>query len=258
MNTHSSVIDDQFTRQARDFAAAPELHNDAVLSLLVVAAAPQPSDRVIDIACGPGSVVAAFAPHVAYAAGVDATAAMLAQAKELAKAKALDNVEWYSGNAYELAFPSASFQIVVSRFAFHHLEDPHRAFAEMMRVLAVGGRLILCDAVASEDREKAAAFNRMERWRDPSTVEFRSLEFLCDLYAQAGLGMPSTTHFQVPYLAHDFVARSFPAHNDYAGLLRLIEDSVDGDLLDMNARRDVDGIHLAFQSVILSATKLCP
>jgi hypothetical protein len=35
----------------------------------------------------------------------------------------------------------------------------------------------------------------------------------------------------------------------------LIEDSVKEDQLGMNARREADGIHIAFQSVVLSAMK---
>jgi hypothetical protein len=69
------------------------------------------------------------------------------------------------------------------------------------------------------------------------------------------LGLPKVEHFQVPYLAHEFVARSFPAREDRAGLLRFIDGSVKGDQLGMNARRDADGIHIAFQSVVLSALK---
>jgi ubiquinone/menaquinone biosynthesis C-methylase UbiE len=253
VDNHSSVIDEQFTRQAKDFASAPELHNDDVLSLMVKAGAPQPSDSMIDVACGPGSVVAAFAPFVQRAVGVDATAAMLAEANKLIQTKALGNVEFSSGNAYDLAFPSGSFQIVVSRFAFHHLEDPRRAFEEMVRIAAPGGRIVLCDAVALDDSGKAAALNHMERWRDPSTVEFRTLPFLQDLFSRAGLEAPALTRFQVPFVAHDFVKRSFPANDDHAGLLRLIEDSVDGDLLGLDARQDKDGVHIAFQAIILSA-----
>ena len=95
----------------------------------------------------------------------------------------------------------------------------------------------------------------MERWRDPSTVEFRTLSYLQGLFVGAGLGLPTLTHFQVPYLAHEFVARSFPARDDRAGLLQLIEDSISGDLLGMKARRCEDGVHIAFRAVILSAVK---
>lgn len=44
----------------------------------------QRDDTILDVACGPGSVVAAFAPHVRRAVGLDATDAMLDQARSLA------------------------------------------------------------------------------------------------------------------------------------------------------------------------------
>jgi len=253
---HAAIIDDQFTRQAAGFAAAPELHNDAVLALLVEAGRPQCTDRMIDVACGPGTVVAAFSPHVERATGLDATPAMLAEANAFATAKALANVDWQPGSAYELPYAAATFDIVVSRFAFHHLEDPRAAFTEMVRVTSPGGRIVLCDAVASDDSAKAAAFNAMERWRDPSTVEFRTLGFLRGLFQDANLGSPGMARFQVPYLARKLVAGSFPARDNRAGLLKVIEDSVNGDLLGMNARSEYDGVHIAFQAVILSVAKV--
>jgi len=153
---HSATVNDQFSRQASDFAAAPELHNDAVLALLVEAARPQSTDRMIDVACGPGTVVAALSPHVRHAVGLDATTAMLTEAKALGQAKGLQNAEWLIGNAYDLPYPAATFDIVVCRFAFHHLENPRAAFAEMARVASPGARIVLCDAVASDDPMKAS------------------------------------------------------------------------------------------------------
>jgi SAM-dependent methyltransferase len=252
---HAATIRDQFTRQAGVFSAAPELHNDAVLALMVNAAKPKLTDRVIDVACGPGTVVATFSPFVARAVGADATPAMLLQAKALSAAKALTNAEWIAASAYALPYPAAAFDIVTCRFAFHHLENPRAAFSEMLRIATSGARIVVCDGVASDEKSKAAAFNAMERWRDPSTVEFRTLGFLQGLFTDAGLGSPTVAYFQVPCLAHDLVARSFPAGDDRAGLLRLIEDSVEADQLGMNARREPDGIHIAFQCVVLSALK---
>ena len=52
---HAATINDQFTRQPNDFSAAPELHNDAVFALMVNTAKPKHTDRVIDVACGPGT-----------------------------------------------------------------------------------------------------------------------------------------------------------------------------------------------------------
>ncbi|MBO0765795.1 MAG: hypothetical protein J2P50_14590 [Hyphomicrobiaceae bacterium] len=61
---HAASIADQFTRQAPGFAAAPALHNQAALDLLVEAARPLATDVSLDVACGPGTVVVAFARRV--------------------------------------------------------------------------------------------------------------------------------------------------------------------------------------------------
>ena len=252
---HAATIEDQFTRQAEDFARSPALHNDAVLALMVEAAQPGASEQSLDVACGPGTVVAAFAPHVRRAVGLDATPAMLDQARALAARQNLANVEWHRGDVYALPFAEASHDIVTCRFAFHHLERPQAAFAEMVRVCRAGGRVILCDGVASDDPAKAEAFNRMERHRDPSTVAFRPLRVLRHYFATAGLPAPRAQFFQVPTERDGLVARAFPANDDRALLRQMIDDSIDGDRMGMNARRVGDSVHLAYPSVILTSRK---
>jgi SAM-dependent methyltransferase len=252
---HAARIADQFTRQAVGFAALPQLHNDAVVGLLVEAAHPNPNDFVVDLACGPGSVVLAFAPHAARVEGLDATDAMLDQARSATAARGATNVTWRSGSVYELPYEDASANVVVSRFAIHHLGDPPAAIREMQRVAAPGARIVLCDGLASDDPDKARAFNEMERWRDPSTVEYRTLGYLFDLFRSHGLEAMLRSRFQIVYLAQEFVARSFPADDDRAGLLALIEHSVDADPLGMMATRTPAGVQIAFQCVVLVATK---
>ena len=218
-DSHASKIHDQFSRLPKGFAASPSLHNEDALKLLVDAAMPAPDDTSLDVACGPGSVVAAFATRVRRAAGLDATDAMLAQARKLAAGKGLKNVEFHRGDVYALPFAPASFDIVSCRFAFHHFEEPERAFAEMLRVCRRGGRIVLCDGLASDDPAKAAAFNRMELHRDPSTVEFRTLGYLIDLFAAAGLPPPSKAFYRVPAERERLIGGSFPAGDDRALLL---------------------------------------
>jgi ubiquinone/menaquinone biosynthesis C-methylase UbiE len=252
---HQSLIEDQFSRQAEGFARSPALHNDAALALLVDVAAPLAGDETLDVACGPGTVVAAFARRARHSVGLDATEAMLEQARGLAARRGLRNVSWRLGDVYALPFADRSFDVVSCRFAFHHLLDPARAFAEMVRVCRAGGRIVLCDAVASDDPAKGAAFNRMERHRDPSTVAFRPLAFLLDLFAAAGMPAPAGTSYRLPAERERLIAGSFPADDDRALLRRMIDESVDGDTMGMDARQDSDTVTLAYPSVVLVAKK---
>jgi ubiquinone/menaquinone biosynthesis C-methylase UbiE len=252
---HAATIVDQFSRQAEVFAKSPALHNAAALALLVEAGAPQPNDAVLDVACGPGSVVVAFAGRVRRSVGLDATEAKLAQARSLAATHNLKNTEWYQGDVYRLPFEAASFDIVSCRFAFHHFEKPERAFAEMVRVCRPGGRIVLCDAVASDDAAKAAAFNRMERHRDPSTVTFRPLASLQQLFAAAGLPAPSATTYQIPAERDRLIGMSFPVDDDRAQLRAMIEASVEGDGMGLGSRREGNTVYFSYPSVILVAVK---
>ena len=252
---HAAAIADQFTRQAPGFAAAPALHNQAALDLLVEAARPRASDVSLDVACGPGSVVVAFARRVRQAAGLDATEAMLEEARGLAARADVGNVAWHRGDAYALPFADGTFDIVSCRFAFHHLQEPARAFAEMVRVARPGGRVVLCDAYCADDPAKAAAFNAMERFRDPSTVEFRPLAFLRGLFAIAGLPAPEVRLFGVPAERERVVAMAFPVGGDRAGLRAMLDAAVEGDAMGIGARRDGETMRFAYPAAVLVAVK---
>src|SRR5262249_53292248 len=95
---HQDLILDQFTRQATVFSTAPSITDERALEMIVEAAGPGPEDAVLDVACGPGLVVCAFAPHVREATGIDVTPAMLERARKLAKEKGLSNVFWRQGD----------------------------------------------------------------------------------------------------------------------------------------------------------------
>jgi SAM-dependent methyltransferase len=254
-STHAAAIDDQFTRQAAGFAASPVHHDPAAIALLVDAAHPRAHDVSLDVACGPGSIVMAFAERVRHATGLDATAAMLEQARSAAAEKGLGNVAWQQGDAYALPFADASVDIVSCRYAFHHMLEPARALAEMVRVAAPGGRIVVCDAVASDDPAKAATFNAMERHRDPSTVEFRPLAYYLALFRNAGLREPELRRYGVPAERERLIALAFPGDGDVARLRAMIDAAVDGDAMGVGARRDGDTVRFEYPAVVLVATK---
>src|SRR5581483_393937 len=118
--THRVTIRDQFTRQAVPFSTAPGIKDEAALAALVELAGAGAGDVMLDVACGPGLVVAAFAAVVRHAIGIDVTPAMIARARDVAGEKGVRNVGWLVGDAPPLPFPDAAFSIVVCRFAFHH------------------------------------------------------------------------------------------------------------------------------------------
>src|SRR5215208_5108976 len=123
-NPHRDLILDQFTRQATPFSSAKTIADEAALRLLLDFSGAGPHDTVLDVACGGGLVVCAFARVVAHATGIDMTPAMLSHARSLAEDRGLPNVTLDEGDVTALRYPDASFSIVLSRFTFHHFTEP--------------------------------------------------------------------------------------------------------------------------------------
>jgi ubiquinone/menaquinone biosynthesis C-methylase UbiE len=249
MATHQEHILDQFTRQAVPFATSAGIRDEESLRLVIEFCGAKRDDTVLDVACGPGIVVCAFAKVVKHASGIDVTPAMLDQARALQKEQSLTNVSWHLGEAAPLPFPDASFSIVTSRFAFHHILDPGATLAEMKRVCRPGGRVMLIDAAPPAD--KADAFNAMEKLRDPSHARALALEEQKALFAQVGLSTPRITGYRLDTEAEGLISRSFPNPGDDEKLRAIFRASLADDALGMGSRRDGDLIRVSYPVAVL-------
>jgi ubiquinone/menaquinone biosynthesis C-methylase UbiE len=250
---HREAILDQFTRQAVPFSTAPTIRDEQALALLVEASGAGPADTVLDVACGGGNVVCAFAAVVRHAMGIDVTPAMLDQARALQRTKSLDNVSWRLGDVVPLPYPDAAFSIVTSRFAFHHFVDPRAVLAEMRRVCAPNGRVVVADADASADPAKAEAFNRMERLREPSHVRAMPRAELIDLFASVGLPAPRLTQYQLQTDLESLLARSFPEPGDADKIRAMFHAAVEDDNLGIPVHKEEGKLHLAYPIAILTS-----
>lgn len=253
--THSGLIRDQFTRQAVPFSSAGPIANERALEMLVEAARPQPDDTVLDIACGGGLVVCAFAPHVRHATGIDLTPAMLDRARALAAEKGVANVTWQEGDVNALSFPDGAFTIVVTRFAMHHFLDPRAVFGEMVRVCRPGGRIVIADTCASADPLKAAEFNRLEKLRDPSHARALTLAELEEFYRAAGLPQPEKRFYELRDTVDHLLARSFPNPGDEEKIRALFTAALADDRLGVPVSRESGVLSYAYPVAILAAAR---
>jgi SAM-dependent methyltransferase len=252
---HSTLIRDQFTRQATPFSTASPITDAGALKSIVDAAAPGPTDTVLDVACGGGIVVCAFAPHVRQATGIDMTPAMLDHARRLAAENGIANAAWQEGDVAALPWPDASFTIVVTRFAVHHFPDPKAVLREMVRVCAPGGRVVVVDTCASADPVKAAAFNRLEKLRDPSHVRALPLAELRSLFCTAGLPEPEVSFSELRDEVANLLARSFPNPGDESEIVDMFSAAAEDDRLGIPVRRDGDRLEYAYPIAILAARR---
>jgi ubiquinone/menaquinone biosynthesis C-methylase UbiE len=253
--SHQDLILDQFTRQATVFSTAAPITDEGALQMIVAAARPGPDDTMLDVACGGGIVVCAFAPHVQHATGIDFTPAMLERARVLAAEKAISNVSWRQGDVTALPYGDGSFGIVVTRYAFHHFLDPLAVLREMVRVCAPRGRVVVVDTCASENPAKAAQFNRLEKLRDPSHVRNLPLSELKGFFARVGLAEPQVTSYELRGEVASLLARSFPNPGDDIKIVEMFRASAIDDRLGIPVRVDGQKIHYAYPVSIFAAQR---
>ena len=104
----------------------------------------RPGERVLDVATGTGDLAfqeeAAVGPEGQVVA-VDSCAAML----EVARRRQRGAIDFQEGDAMDLGFPDASFDVVTIGFGLRNVADRGQALREFRRVLGPGGRLMVLD-----------------------------------------------------------------------------------------------------------------
>jgi ubiquinone/menaquinone biosynthesis C-methylase UbiE len=99
-----------------------------------------PEDLFIDLGCGLGAALQHAAATGAKTAGVDPSPAMVEQAS-----RRVPEAEVRVGSAETIPFEGERFTAALSVSSYHHWADPEAGLAEVRRVLAPEGRLLIVE-----------------------------------------------------------------------------------------------------------------
>jgi len=160
---------------------------------LLDAAAVRPGQAVLDVACGTGILARTAAERVGptgRVVGVDTSDGMLAVARRVAP-----GIEWRAGDAHDLPFPDATFDVVACQSALMFFADATRALGEMGRVCRPSGAVAI-QVYAGLDAQPAYApwVEMVARHAGPEAISLLStywvhgdLTALRDRFERAGL-----------------------------------------------------------------------
>src|SRR5690348_15164829 len=135
-----------------------------IARVVVDAAAIERGDRVVDVGSGTGNAALLASTRGAIVAGIDPSARLVAVARERATTGGLD-AAFVTGTAADMPLGNDAADIVVSVFGVIFAPDPAAAIAEMARITAPGGRIVLSawipdGAISASTRVVAEAVTR--------------------------------------------------------------------------------------------------
>ncbi len=99
-----------------------------------------PGDRFLDLGCGLGAALEHAVGAGVEVAGVDPSPAMVDRASTRVPEAVVK-----LGSAEAIPFPDGAFTAAMAVSTYHHWADPGAGLAEMRRVLAPGGRLLIVE-----------------------------------------------------------------------------------------------------------------
>lgn len=234
------LVKSQFGANASNYTTSGVHAKGKSLQQLIEMVAPKPDWRCLDIATAAGHTAFAFAPHVAHVTASDLTPQMLDEARKLADARDIRNVDFVIADAEALPFADTSFDLVTCRIAPHHFPDISKFLSEVARVLKPGGRFGLVDNLAPDthtgqqhsDAENAAAaeaYNAFEKARDPSHVRALTHGEWLERTQAAGLTILDTAHVEKTMSFMKW-CRTMAVSEDLIPELRQVLQSADGAL----------------------------
>lgn len=157
------------------------------------------SAHILDVGCGPGSLVRRLAREVTMAYGCDTDPNMIDQAQRLAAADNLANVEFRVDQLPDLSYPPDRFDAVIATNVVFLQRDPARAVRGLARVCKPGGLVAMLNpspqmsaatAIAHADRQGLTGFDRVSfiNWSNVAEHNHRfSAEQITELFTAAGL-----------------------------------------------------------------------
>jgi DNA gyrase subunit B len=174
----STDVIQHFTARAGQYNRSSHWCTDPeMMQLTVELAAPLPTDRMLDVACGTGLVSAAFRGKVAEIVGLDLTPAMAEQSLPVVDSLVL-------GPAEAMPLEDDEFDLTICRQGVQFM-DAERAVREMVRVTKTGGRVVIVSLCAYGEEDKEEYFEIL-RLRNPARRNFFVPEDLERLLREAG------------------------------------------------------------------------
>ncbi|MDE7206734.1 MAG: class I SAM-dependent methyltransferase, partial [Lachnospiraceae bacterium] len=163
------------------------IKDDAHLSLLLSLADCGRNGKILDIGTGTGYLAFPLAEKfpAANVCGIDIAETMMKKNNTIVREKNIPNLTFEAFDGFTYPFSDESFDLIVTRYAFHHFPNAVSAVLQMHRLLAKGGKVLISDPMRNE-RDDNRIIDRFMSVKKDGHMQFYSAKELEDLFIGNG------------------------------------------------------------------------
>jgi ubiquinone/menaquinone biosynthesis C-methylase UbiE len=173
------------------------------IDILIDALNPSPESTILEIGSGTGEFAIALSKLCLKLHAIDISPVMLDYAREKAKSKSVNNIEFHKAGFLTYEHSGEKFDYIYSQLALHHLPDFWKIIAlkKIYNLLKPGGKFFLMDVVYPsaiddyeiyfkeiiEDLEESVGSEYTQEYYEHISKEFSTLDWIMEkLLTSAG------------------------------------------------------------------------
>lgn len=164
------------------------IRDDMQLSLLLELVQGGSYKRILDIGTGTGYLAFPLAEAYpdAQVYGIDIAESIIRENERHVEESNMSNIFFQAFDGIHYPFEEESFDLVVSRYAFHHFPNPGNAVEQIQRILLPGGKVLISDPVR-DMKDYRGVIDVFMRIKGDGHIQFYTEEELEELFVKQGL-----------------------------------------------------------------------
>lgn len=137
--------------------------------------------KILDVGTGTGYLAFPLAEEnpEAMVYGIDIAENIVAKNNELVMEKDMNNIVFKAFDSMKYPFDDETFDLIVTRFAFHHFPDVEDAIRQLQKMLVNGGKILISDPMRNELDKNAIIDDFMKVKKDGHIKFYSGKELEC-------------------------------------------------------------------------------
>ncbi len=183
--------------------------------------------KILDIGTGTGYLAFPLAEKFITATvwGIDIADTIMEKNNEIVNEKNIPNLIFQPFDGLKYPFADESFDLIVSRYAFHHFPNITEAIHQMNKLLVKGGKVLISDPIKDENDERGIIDEYMSVKKD-GHIQFYSLDRLNELFSNHGFVKEKQvlTDMKFPFAPMPEYMEVYEKHSEEERLMYKIEN----------------------------------